>query len=106
AQPAAESVAPAFSSYQQGHQKRRGPLVALLMLALAGAGFYAAWTYQPGFQAIAQPQIDRVLALAGMALPSTPAPNPAQPSAQLTPATAPAPAPQSPTDSNQTQSTV
>ena len=102
-QPAAESVAPALSSYQQGHPKRRSPLVALLMLALAGAGFYAAWTYQPGFRAIAQPQIDRVLALAGMALP---APNPAQPSAQLAPAATSAPAPQSPTDPNQTPSTV
>jgi TonB family protein len=105
-QPAAESRAPVLSSYHQGQQKRRSPLVALLMLALAGAGFYAAWTYQPGFRAIAQPQIDRVLALAGMALPPTPAPNPAQPSAQLAPATTSAPAPQSPTVPNQTQSTV
>jgi protein TonB len=103
AQPAAESVAPAFSSYQQGRQKRRSPLVALLMLALAGAGFYAAWTYQPGFRAVAQPQIDRVLALAGMALPAS---NPAQPSTQLAPATTSAPAPQSPTDPNQPQATV
>jgi TonB family protein len=105
-QPAAKSVAPVFSSYQQGQQKRRGPLVALLMLALAAGGFYAAWTYQPGFRAIAQPQIDRVLALAGMALPPNPAPNPAKPSAQLAPATTSAPAPGSPTDPNQTQSTV
>jgi protein TonB len=101
-QPAAESFAPVFSSYQQGQQKNRAPLVALLMLALAGAGFYAAWTYQPGFRAIAQPQIDRVLALAGMALPPASAPNPAKPSTQLAPATAP----QSPTDATATQSTV
>jgi TonB family protein len=105
-QPAAESGAPVFSSYQQGQRKRRSPLVALLMLALAGAGFYAAWTYQPGFRAIAQPQIDRVLALAGMALPPVPAPNPAKPSAHLPPATTSAPAPQSPTAPNQTQSTL
>jgi len=109
-QPAVESVAPLFSSYpsshQQGQQKTRAPLVALLMLALAGAGFYAAWTYQPGFRAIAQPQIDRVLALAGMALPPTSAPNPAKPSAQLAPAATSASAPQSPTDLNQTQSAV
>lgn len=104
-----ESSGPAkavLSSYQQGQRKRRSPLVALLMLALAGAAFYAAWTYQPGFRAIAQPQIDRVLALAGMALPPVPAPNPAQPSAQLPPATTSAPAPQSPTAPNQTQSTL
>jgi protein TonB len=109
-QPAAESVAPVFSSYQssyqQGRQKTRAPLVALLMLALAGAGFYAAWTYQPGFRAVAQPQIDRVLALAGMALPPTSAPNPAKPSAQLATPTTSAPAPQSPADLNQTQSAV
>jgi protein TonB len=103
-QPAGESLAPVFSSYRQGRQKRRGPLVALLMLALAGAGFYAAWTYQPGFRAIAQPQIDRVLALAGMALPPARTPNPAKPSAQLAPATTPAPAPELPADPNQTQS--
>jgi len=102
-QPAAESRAPGLSSYHQGQQKRRSPLVALLMLALAGAGFYAAWTYQPGFRAIAQPQIDRVLALAGMALPPT---APAHPSTQLAPATTSAPAPQSPPDPNRTQSTV
>ena len=109
-QPAAESVAPVFSSYQssyqQGQQKTRAPLVALLMLALAGAGFYAAWTYQPGFRAIAQPQIDRVLALAGMALPGTSAPSPAKPAAQLAPAATSATAPQSSTDPNQAQSPV
>src|ERR1019366_4261167 len=91
-QPAAESGAPVFSSYQQGRQKRRGPLVALLMLGLAAGGFYAAWTYQPGFRAIAQPQIDRVLALAGRArqpqsLPPAPVPSAAKPSVQLAPAT-------------------
>src|SRR6267378_500650 len=108
-QPAAKSGAPALSSSQQsssrqGWQKRRGPLVALLMLVLAGGGFYALWTYQPGFRDFAQPQIDRVLALAGMALPPTPAPNPAKSSVQLAPATIPAPAQESPADPNQTQS--
>jgi TonB family protein len=103
-QPAAKSGAPVFSSYQQGQQKRRGPLVALLMLVLAGGGFYAVWTYQPGFRDFAQPQIDRVLALAGMALPPTGAPNPAKPSTQLAPATTSAPAQESPADPNQTQS--
>jgi protein TonB len=76
------------------------------MLVLAGGGFYAAWTYQPEFRTIAQPQIDRVLALAGMALPPALAPNAAKPSPQLAPATTPAPAPESPTDPNQTKSTV
>jgi len=105
-QPTAESFAPVFSSYQQRQQKNRAPLVALLMLALAGAGFYAAWTYQPGFRAIAQEQIDRVLALAGMASPPASAPNPAKPSTQTAPAAAAAPAPQSPTDATATQPTV
>ncbi len=114
-QPAAKSGAPALSSSQQsssrqassqqGRQKRRGPLVALLMLVLAGGGFYALWTYQPGFRDFAQPQIDRVLALAGMALPPTPASNPAKPSTQSAPATS-APAPESPADPNQTLSKV
>ena len=103
-QPAAKSGAPAFPSYRQGRQKRRGPLVALLVLVLAGGGFYAVWTYQPGFRDLAQPKIDRVLALAGMALPPTPAPNPVKPSTQLAPATTSAPAPESPADPNQTQS--
>ena len=103
-QPAAKSGAPAFSSHRQGRQKRRGPLVALLMLVLAGASFYAVWTYQPGFRDLAQPKIDRVLALAGMALPPTPAPNPVKPSTQLAPATTSAPALESPADPNQTQS--
>jgi TonB family protein len=103
-QPAVKSGAPAFPSYRQGRQKRRGPLVALLMLVLAGGGFYALWTYQPGFRDLAHPQIDRVVALAGMALPPTSAPNPVKPSTQLAPATTSAPAPESPADPNQTQS--
>jgi len=103
-QPAAKSGAPVFSSYQRGQQKRRGPLVALLMLVLAGGGFYAVWMYQPGFRDFAQPQIDRVLALAGMALPTTPAPNPVKPSTQVAPATTSAPGQESPSDPNQTQS--
>jgi TonB family protein len=105
-QPAAKSGAPVFSSYRQGQQKRRGPLVALLMLVLAAGGFYAVWTYQPGFRDLAQPQIDRVLALAGIALPPTPASNPAKLSTQLAPATTSAPAPESPADPNKTQSTA
>jgi protein TonB len=101
---AVKSDGPVFSSYREGQQKRRGPLVAVLMLMLAGGAFYAVWTYQPGFRDLAQPQIDRVLALAGMALPTTPASNPAKPSNQVAPAPTSAPAPESPAGPNQTQS--
>jgi periplasmic protein TonB len=107
---AAELVAPVFSSYQQ-KQRPRGSLVALLILALAAGAFYAAWTYQPGFREIAQPQIDRVLALAGIArppqnLPAAPATSPAKPSAPLAPAPTSAPAAESSTEPNQTPSAV
>jgi TonB family protein len=101
-QPTARSSGPVLS-LRQGPQKRRGALVAVLMLVLAGGGFYALWTYQPGFRDLAQPQIDRVLALAGMALPPTPAPNPTKSSVQLAPATTTALAPVSPADPNQNQ---
>jgi len=94
--PAAESTGPVFSSHQQSRQKARGPLVALLMLTLAGAGFYAAWTYQPGFQAIVQPQVDRMLALVGMTLTPASTPIPAKPSVPIA-AKAPAPASATPT---------
>ena len=103
-QSAAKSGAPAFPSNRQGRKKRRGPLVALLLLVLAGGGFYAVWTYQPGFRDLAQPQIVRVLALAGMALPPTSAPNPVKPSTQPAPATTSAPAPESPAGPNPTHS--
>ncbi len=89
-QKAAESAAPVFSSYHPSQQKKRSPLVALLVLTLAGAGFYGAWMYQPGFREIAQPQIDRVLALAGIARPVQ---HPVKPSARMAPATTSAPAP-------------
>ena len=107
AQAAAKSGAPAFtsSSHPQGRHKRR-MLVALLMLALAGGGFYAVWTYQPGFRAIAQPQIDRMLALAGMGLPPAPAPIPTKRSTQLAAATTAAPAPKAATDQNKTPATA
>lgn len=109
---APESAAPVFSSYQQ-KQKPRRSLVGLLILVLAVAGFYAAWIYEPGFREIAQPQIDRVLALAGMAhahpqqspVP-VPVTNPAKPPAPLAPATTGAPAPESSIDPNQTPSAV
>ncbi|MBI3644377.1 MAG: TonB family protein [Acidobacteriales bacterium] len=92
---------PVFSSYREPQNKNgRGSLVALLLLMLAGGGFYAAWMYQPGFREMAQPQIDRVLALVGMSGPSqntapprqVPSP-PATTSATQTPAAAAAPDP-------------
>jgi protein TonB len=95
--PAPKSNAPLFSSHPS-RNKTQGPLVASLMLAVACGGFYAAWIYQPGFQAIVQPQIDRVLGLAGMA-PTAKAPvKPANP-----PAPSKAPAPVAQTDSNPSQ---
>jgi periplasmic protein TonB len=66
AQPALEST-PLFPSSRRNQQKNRGPLVALLMFGLVCAGFYVAWMYEPGFRAIVQPQIDRVMAIAGVA---------------------------------------
>jgi len=105
----AETVTPVFSSYHPRQQKRRSPQVALLMLVLAAGGFYAAWTYQPGFQEIAQSQIDRALALAGIAnFPKSnpPAPIRVKPATQPPAATSSAPAPASPTDPNQKQSLV
>ncbi len=112
--PATESAAPVSSSYQHNQQKKRSPLVALLMLGVtAGGGLYAAWTYEPGFREIAQPQIDRVLALAGIAnSPKSKPPVPnrvtpsTQPAAQPPAATSSAPAPETPTDPNQKQSSV
>jgi periplasmic protein TonB len=104
-QKAAESAPPVFSSYQQPQRKKRGPPAALLVLVIAGAAFYAAWRYQPGFRALAQPQIDRVLALVGIASPRQslpPAPHPAKPSPVA--ATSSVPVPESPTDPNLKQS--
>jgi protein TonB len=107
--PAVRTEAPVFSSYQ-GRPKARGSLVALLGLALAAAGFYAAWTYQPGFRTIAEPQIDRLLALVGVAqLPQTaavPEPAPAKPAGQLAPPATQAASQASPSDPNQAPSPV
>ncbi len=83
------SDTPVFSSYQQNRQKPRGAFVALMALAVAAGGFYGAWMYQPGFRTLAQPQIERVLALAGLALPPSQAP---QTQRAVTPPV-PAPAP-------------
>src|SRR5580658_4331234 len=105
AQPELQAFAPALT-HRQSRQKPRGALVALLLLVLACAGFYAAWMYQPGFKESAQPQIDRGLALidrglvrAGIKHPQE-SPRPAAPKlpAPATPATAS----ETPADPNQT----
>jgi TonB family protein len=103
--PAAKADAPVSSPRQHGRKKTSSLLAALLMLALAGGVFDAAWMYQPGFRATAQPQIDRLLTAVGMALPPTPAPSPAKPSTHVAPAASAFPASGSPTHPTQIQST-
>jgi TonB family protein len=104
---AAPSSTPVFSSYSR-RQKPRGALVALLVLAIASAGFYAAWTYDPGFrtifQAVAQPQIDRVLVLAGMQPASSS--SSAKPATPAVPRPVPAPAPTTQVASDSTATTT
>jgi TonB family protein len=58
-----------FSSYvkPQKSKKGHGLLIAALLLALGGGGFYAAWMYQPGFRGLVEVQLGRVMALAGTA---------------------------------------
>lgn len=103
------SVKPAtqFASSPRGRNKSRAPLVATLMLVIAGGGFYGVWKYQPGFQEITKPQIDRMLDFAAKALPPS-TPRPTKPSAQVTAAktTASPPAPQSPTNADQVTTTA
>lgn len=63
--------------------KSRGSLVALFALLLACAGFYFAWAYEPGFQALVQSQVNRARVLAGLSHPVKPAPpTPVKPAAQ------------------------
>jgi TonB family protein len=105
AQPEVQAFAPVVT-HRQSRQKPRGALVALLLLALACAGFYAAWMYQPGFRESAQPQIDRGLALvdrglvrAGIKHPQE-SPRPATPN--LPAPAMPATVSETPADPNQT----
>jgi len=90
--------APVFSAYADTSKEKKrvsGLLIAVLVLLVIGAGLYAAWMTQPEFRAIAEPQVDRVLALAGIAHNSpSPAAVPAQvkPVAQPVPVATPAPA--------------
>jgi len=66
----AEIQTPIFS-YDQSRKPRkgRGALVALLLLGMAGASFYAAWMLQPEFRAMVQPQLDKAMAMVGMSQP-------------------------------------
>jgi TonB family protein len=85
---------PAYPSPEASRSKSGTLLVATLILALAGGAVYAAWLYQPGFRALVQPQMDRVLKLAGIAprqnavRPPAPMQVPAQTSAKPTTAAA------------------
>jgi TonB family protein len=65
--------------------KKEGALVGMFMLTVACGGFYAAWTYQPDFRAMAQPKVERLLAFAGMALPPVQAPQSIRSSAPARP---------------------
>lgn len=103
----ADLPTPVFTSYREPQNKNgRGSLVALLLLMLAGGGFYAAWIYQPGFREMVQPQIDQVLALVGMPRASqstatprqVPSPPPTTTSAPQTKAAAAVPDPGPSTD--------
>jgi TonB family protein len=80
--------------------KSQRALVAAMILVLAGGGFYAAWTYQPEFRAIAQTYVSRLLGLVGIALPPIEATKPAT-SATQTPLPESKPA----VDASQTSST-
>jgi len=74
---------PLFTAIQE--KPKHNPFTALVILILAGGGFYAAWMYQPGFRPIVQGQIDRVLTLVGMQHPTqVPPPAPVRTSQQPT----------------------
>lgn len=101
-EPAPAPAAPVFSAYAEPPakpKKVRGPLVALVALALLCAGLYAAWMTQPAFRAIAQPQVEQLLALAGKAHKS---PGGLTVSAPAKPAAQPVPAPAATSENNQT----
>lgn len=77
---------------KKASKKTHGSLVAVFALVLIGAASYGAWMYVPGFRTLVQPEVDRVLALAGVATHNqSPLPNPAKsaplPAASASPAT-------------------
>jgi TonB family protein len=84
AQAATEVHARHASSQPKSQPKSQRVLVAAMILVLAGGGFYAAWTYQPEFRAMAQPYVGRLLALVGIALPSVEGTKPATSATQTT----------------------
>lgn len=60
------SPSPLFSAYEQPKPRRsRGALVTVLVLAILGGGFYAAWMYQPGFREFVQARLSEANALLG-----------------------------------------
>lgn len=82
-----------FSSFDQSKKrpKGRGALIALVLLGMVGAGFYAAWMTQPDFRAMVKPQIDKAIDMASGLYPGKKAA-----SAQSAQPVAKAPAPQPP----------
>lgn len=84
AQTATDAHARRPSSQPKSQPKSQRALVAAMILALASGGFYAAWTYQPQFRAMAQPYVGRLLGLVGIALPSVEATKPATSATQTT----------------------
>ena len=65
-------------------QKKNGHLITLFVLLAVCGSFYAAWTYEPGFQELAKAQINHLLVVLGMAPPPQPhsAPVPVKPASQ------------------------
>ena len=68
-EPASNPATASPSFYQQAPMRRRTPLLAFLMMLCAGGGFYAVWTYQPGFREMAEPKIHRWIELSRNVLP-------------------------------------
>jgi len=69
---------------EKSRSKSNGRLVALFVLLLACGGFYAAWTYEPGFQSLVKAQVNHLLVLVGRApQPQAPAQTPAKPVSQM-----------------------
>jgi TonB family protein len=81
----AQTAADVHAHRPPSQPKSQGALVAAMILVLAGGGFYAAWTYQPQFRAMAQPYVDRLLGLVGIALPPVEATKPATSATPTTP---------------------
>jgi FixJ family two-component response regulator len=67
-------------SAKNAGQKSHGRVVILVVLLVACGAFYAAWLYEPGFQALAKSQINHFLVVTGMApQPQSAAPAPLRP---------------------------